>query len=69
MAKTTRIVVTSSLTVNLGNYNSGRIEMSIEKVLTGEESDEEIAKIKNDSWDEVNFEVDKQIRDLKDSLK
>ena len=66
--ETTKISATSSLTINLGNYNSGRVEMTIEKTINNPDKvniEEEKAKL----WDEVNSEVDKQIQDLRDSLK
>lgn len=66
--KTTRISATSSLTVNLGNYNSGRVEMTIEKTIN-DSSLVDLEKVKTELWDEVNQEVDNQIRDLKNSLK
>ena len=65
--ETTRISATSSLTINLGNYNSGRIEMTIEKTINDPSAinlEEEKAKL----WDEVNSEVDKQAQDLRESV-
>ena len=65
--ETTKISVTSSLTINLGNYNSGRVEMSIEKTINNPEN-VDIEKVKEEAWNEVNSEVDKQIADLKASI-
>lgn len=65
---TTKISATSSVTINLGNYNSARLEFTMEKVINNPEAinlEEEKAKL----WDEVNAEVDKQAQDVKDSLK
>lgn len=65
---TSKISATSSVTINLGNYNSGRLEMTIEKTITNPDMvdiEEEKAKL----WDEVNSEVDKQAQDLRNSLK
>lgn len=64
----TKISATSSITVNLGNYNSARLEFTIEKRINNPEAinlEEEKAKL----WDEVNAEVDKQAQDVKESLR
>lgn len=65
---TSKISASSSLTVNLGNYNSARIEMTIEKTITNP-SMVDIEKVKKDLWDEVNNEVDNQVMELKRSIK
>lgn len=66
--KTTRISATSSLTVNLGNYNSGRVEMTIEKSINNPDLID-MKKVKEELWEEVNTEVDKQIQDLRNAMK
>lgn len=66
--ETTKISATSSLTINLGNYNSGRIEMTIERTIN-EPDKVNLEEEKTKLWDEVNAEVDKQIQDLRNSLK
>lgn len=66
--KTTRISATSSLTVNLGNYNSGRVEMTIEKSINNPDL-VDMKKVKEELWEEVNTEVDKQIQDLRNAMK
>ena len=66
--KTTRISATSSLTVNLGNYNSGRVEMTIEKSINNPDL-VDMKKVKEELWEEVNTEVDKQIQDLRNAIK
>ncbi len=63
-----KISATSSVTINLGNYNSARLEMTIEKIINRpEEIDIEVEKEK--LWNEVNAEVDKQAQDVRNSLK
>lgn len=66
--KTTRISATSSLTVNLGNYNSGRVEMTIEKSINNPDL-VDMKKVKEELWEEVNTEVDRQIQDLRNAMK
>ena len=63
--KTKEITATSSLTINLGNYNSARIEFSVTKEIIEEGTEEEMKKVKEELWDEVNKEVDNQIAELK----
>lgn len=64
----TKISATSSITINLGNYNSARLEFTMEKRINRpEEIDIEAEKEK--LWNEVNAEVDKQAQDVKNSLK
>lgn len=61
------ISATSSLTINLGNYNSARLEFSIKKRINDINAinlEEEKSKL----WDEVNQEVDNQVQELKKSL-
>ena len=62
------ITATSSITINLGNYNSGKLEFSMKKVINNPEAinlEEEKAKL----WEEVNNEVDKQAELLKQCFK
>ena len=64
----TKISATSSITINLGNYNSARLEFTMEKRINNPEAinlEEEKAKL----WDEVNAEVDRQAQDVRNSLK
>ena len=64
----TKISATSSVTINLGNYNSARLEFTMEKRINNPEGinlEEEKTKL----WDEVNAEVDKQAQDVRNSLK
>ncbi len=63
-----KISTTSSVTINLGNYNSARLEMTIEKVINRPEL-VDIEAEKEKLWNEVNAEVDKQAQDVKNSLK
>lgn len=63
-----KISATSSVTINLGNYNSARLEMTIEKVINRPEL-VDIEAEKEKLWNEVNAEVDKQAQDVKNSLK
>jgi len=59
-----QISATSSLTINLGNYNSGKVEFSEVKIIACDHKID-LKKEKEKLWDEVNMEVDKQIGDLK----
>lgn len=64
----TKISATSSITINLGNYNSARLEFTMEKRINNPEAinlEEEKTKL----WDEVNAEVDRQAQDVRNSLK
>lgn len=64
----TKISATSSITVNLGNYNSAKLEFTMEKRINRPDLinlEEEKEKL----WNEVNAEVDKQAQDVKNSLK
>lgn len=63
-----KISATSSVTINLGNYNSARVEFTMEKVIndsTKIDLEQEKAKL----WDEINREVDNQAQDIRNSLK
>lgn len=65
--ETTKIIATSSFTLNLGNFNSAKIEFTMEKVINNPDNvnlEEEKAKL----WNEVNDEVDKQIRAIRQSI-
>lgn len=62
------ITATSAITINLGNFNSGKLEFSMKKVINNPEEvnlEEEKAKL----WEEVNNEVDKQAELLKQCFK
>ncbi len=65
--ETTRIIATSSFTLNLGNFNSAKVEFTMEKVINNPDNvnlEEEKEKL----WNEVNDEVDKQIRAIRQSI-
>lgn len=63
-----KISATSSATINLGNYNSARLEFTMEKVIN-DPSKIDIEEEKEKLWEEVNGEVDKQALLVKESLK
>lgn len=71
MANTTKpaiavkeITASSSLTINLGNYNSGKLEFSMTKTINKPEQIDLEAE-KEALWNEVNSEVDRQAQELK----
>lgn len=66
--RTTQMTATSSLTVNLGNYNSARIEFSITKEINND-ANVDMEQLKQELWNEVNTEVDNQIEDIKNAFK
>lgn len=63
-----RISATSSVTINLGNYNSARLEFTMEKTIN-DSSKIDLEEEKKKLWDEINLEVDKQAQDVKNSIK
>ena len=65
---TSKISATSSITINLGNYNSARVEFTMEKTIN-DESKINLEEEKEKLWNEINAEVDKQAQDIRDSLK
>lgn len=66
--RTIEMTATSSLTVNLGNYNSARIEFSITKEINND-ANVDMEQLKQELWNEVNTEVDNQIEDIKNAFK
>ena len=64
---TSQISATSSLTINLGNYNSGKVEFSEVKTIQANHPIN-LTQEKKKLWDEVNKEVDTQIGELKDAF-
>lgn len=66
--RTTQMTATSSLTVNLGNYNSARIEFSVTKEINND-ANVDMEQLKQELWNEVNTEVDNQIEDIKNAFK
>lgn len=64
----TKISATSSVTINLGNYNSARVEMTIEKKINRPDR-VNLKEEKEKLWDEVNAEVDRQAQEIRASLK
>ena len=63
-----KISATSSVTINLGNYNSARVEFTMEKVIN-DSTKIDLEKEKAKLWDEINREVDNQAQDIRNSLK
>ena len=63
-----KISATSSVTINLGNYNSARVEFTMEKTIN-DPSKIDLEAEKAKLWDEINREVDTQAQDIRNSLK
>lgn len=64
----TKISATSSVTINLGNYNSARVEFTMEKAIN-DASKINLEEEKEKLWNEINNEVDRQAQDIRNSLK
>lgn len=62
----TRLVCTHALTLNLGNYQSGKFEFTMEATINNPNTN--IEDIKKRLWDDVSFEIDKQAAYLQKSF-